>query len=1076
MRPVPPRVAAPRLRDLPAVRRGRTSDIVQWNCNGIGNSAVELNALLSEHKVKVAALQETKLGVRSKTPIFPNYRCIRHDRVGAGGGGLILLVHHSVQHTDIDTSFNSDPVLELQGISATINNSTLHIFNVYIPPVSSCPPGHQVNPNDISAILTFSHDDTLILGDFNAHSLAWHSSTRGHGAETRGNIIAEEINSSDLALLNEPVATYVPSNGNTSSPDISIISAHLLLSSTWSPLNRLNSDHLPISISFADDSTPQTRICRTYTNFARADWPAFTAATEERFELLREIELSATASHSAVVFTKILSRASKHHIPAGFRKDFSPGLPRDAVTLINQRDALRAANHTDPNIPALNELINESIRSHQQRTWSDTLAKSDHNSNTRHFWSTLRTLSGKSSRPAPNLPISFGNRTYSKSTAIANRFNKQFTSVLPHTSDPLMRKVLRGVRKRKLTDDGVELFSAAQVKAAIAAGGNSTAAGPDKLTILHLKHLGPLGLSFLTDVFNNSVRHASIPALWKSATIIPLLKAGKPDHLGSSYRPISLLCPAAKILERLLLPALKISLVTNPTQHGFKSLHSTTTALLPIANTIATGFNQYRPAHRSAALAIDFSKAFDSIDHAILLHKISLTSLHPNLLRWLACYLRGRVSSCLYQGALSVNRINRTGVPQGSVISPCLFNFYISDCPTPASVTSSYADDLTIVESSQSIRVIEERLRNSITPIQDWADRNKLLIEPTKSSITLFTPWTQQFHDHPSVDINNNQAPLEHAPKILGVNLDTMFTFSPHVNRIYDKATSRLQVLKALSGTSWGHQKETLLATYGAIIKPIITYCAPIWSPNASPSAISRLQTIQNSALRIATGSTKMSSFQHLHSETLTLPIVDQLELLNTQFLASALRPDHPSHTVVTSPSGPRPMKKTLQSAYIGRLTPHLNNLGQVDPDSYRPIIASIHTDIVRDSIVRLGSSKTLGRPPPMIDPSELLLPRIYRSTLSQLRSGYCSRLKSYQYRIGGADSPDCPECGSHPHTSELLFNCPSFPTDLDLSDLWARPLDVAAFLRTHVAFSDLPPLVALPPLIPPEPPPGHPV
>ena len=116
------------------------------------------------------------------------------------------------------------------------------------------------------------------------------------------------------------------------------------------------------------------------------------------------------------------------------------------------------------------------------------------------------------------------------------------------------------------------------VKLAIAAANNSSARGPDGLTVLHLKHLGPRGIQFLTRIFNISVSTASIPSIWKNSIIVPILKPGKPGNQGSSYRPISLLCPAAKILERLVLPYILGSLSTVPSQHGFKLVHSIVTA------------------------------------------------------------------------------------------------------------------------------------------------------------------------------------------------------------------------------------------------------------------------------------------------------------------------------------------------------------------------------------------------------------------------------------------------------------------------------------------------------------------
>ena len=165
-----------------------------------------------------------------------------------------------------------------------------------------------------------------------------------------------------------------------------------------------------------------------------------------------------------------------------------------------------------------------------------------------------------------------------------------------------------------------------------------------------------------------------IPAIWKKSIVIPLLKPGKPPQDWSSYRPVSLLCPAVKILEASILPILQSHLTPEPHQHGLRPLHSTTTALLEISSAVADGFNQKKPADRTVLATL----AFDMVCHRTLLEKLSRTSLT----RWLSGYLTGRQARTLFRGETSPARIVRTGVPQGSVISPTLFNSYVGSLPS----------------------------------------------------------------------------------------------------------------------------------------------------------------------------------------------------------------------------------------------------------------------------------------------------------------------------------------------------------------------------------------------------------
>jgi hypothetical protein len=163
---------------------------------------------------------------------------------------------------------------------------------------------------------------------------------------------------------------------------------------------------------------------------------------------------------------------------------------------------------------------------------------------------------------------------------------------------------------------------------------------------------------------------------------VPVLKPGKPAGSGSSYWPILLLSPAAKVLERLLLPMVTEALPKSISQHGFAPANSCTAALLLIAMRVTIGFNDDKPASSSAFCAVEISKAFYSINPTLLIEHIVASTLHPSLIRWLSAYIRGRTAYCTYGSALSPLMVLRLGVPQGSVLSPALFNFFCSNCPT----------------------------------------------------------------------------------------------------------------------------------------------------------------------------------------------------------------------------------------------------------------------------------------------------------------------------------------------------------------------------------------------------------
>ena len=138
--------------------------VLQFNTDGIRSSRSELLAFLHEYHIKIAAIQETKLQPTSPPIDFPNYYLLRKDRSPAdGGGGLAFLIHDSVPFRTLDTSHIPDQLLEIQGISASINNSEIDILNLYLPPASSCP-GHTLASATVDSVVGFSDGDLLVLG------------------------------------------------------------------------------------------------------------------------------------------------------------------------------------------------------------------------------------------------------------------------------------------------------------------------------------------------------------------------------------------------------------------------------------------------------------------------------------------------------------------------------------------------------------------------------------------------------------------------------------------------------------------------------------------------------------------------------------------------------------------------------------------------------------------------------------------------------------------------------------------------------------------------------------------------
>ena len=231
-------------------------------------------------------------------------------------------------------------------------------------------------------------------------------------------------------------------------------------------------------------------------------------------------------------------------------------------------------------------------------------------------------------------------------------------------------------------------------------------------------------------------------------------------------------------------------------------------------------------------------------------------------------------------------RIVRTSVPQGSKLSPSLFNYYIADMPrpTPPIKRVCYADDITVWATGPKIPQLESNINSYLREVSIHLKDNSLLISAPKSTVTLFTPDKHQFQMHPDITLEDTQLPLERSPKLLGVIMDPSLSFHKHCNYVSDRIDKRNNILKALAGSSWGQDKETLLLTYNALGKSIASYAAPVWSTNASDSSFKKIQTAENAALRTAH---KMASIDHLHQESLTLRVKDHSDMLSAQYLVN---------------------------------------------------------------------------------------------------------------------------------------------------------------------------------------------
>ena len=210
---------------------------------------------------------------------------------------------------------------------------------------------------------------------------------------------------------------------------------------------------------------------------------------------------------------------------------------------------------------------------------------------------------------------------------------------------------------------------------------------------------------------------------------------------------------------------------------------------------------------------------------------------------------------------------------------------YTVDIPPPRAQVQvgANANDITITSTHNSPSAAKKYIQPYLHKAFTWT-KNNLTLNPDNTTCTLFTPDPAEYKSNPDLKINNTALRMTTYPKVLGLTLDPKITYNTHVHNMSEQAHKPLHMIKALTATEWGKQKETFMTTYKAVVRPSLEYAYSIWSPRASSTSINKLHVMQNAALRTATRCTQDTNIQHLHGKTLILPIHEHLQQHASQY------------------------------------------------------------------------------------------------------------------------------------------------------------------------------------------------
>ena len=259
--------------------------------------------------------------------------------------------------------------------------------------------------------------------------------------------------------------------------------------------------------------------------------------------------------------------------------------------------------------------------------------------------------------------------------------------------------------------------------------------------------------------------------------------------------------------------------------------------------------------------------AFDTVWRSRLLTTMAEKGVPLEYIKWLYSFLQNRQASVRIHGASSSTKRLQQGVPQGCVLSPLLFVFFINNVvdrlmqedPIRARqlVISLFADDVTVLACNRSRDQAINDVQWAVNVISDWSKEWMLQLNATKSEVAFFSKWSHEASFKPTINVDNKAIPFNPTPKLLGVRFDTTLTFTPHAEEVARAASEKLGLLAAVGNTSWGWDKYHLRQLYFTYLRSKMDYSGAGWQPWLAASSISILERTQNKALRIMTGQLK---------------------------------------------------------------------------------------------------------------------------------------------------------------------------------------------------------------------------